>query len=415
MPDRREIALEPESASLYCKSLKRIGQAYSGEGLVARAFTSGTTYVLADLGGGTADVTVHQVTGDGGVKELHHATGGAWGGTYVDKNFVQLLHSIFGNDLIEKYQAQYPGDWVELVSMKFKTNKRTSSPNNATYVEFPFSFHLFLTNRETSAKKAIAAMGNSNLKCARGALAMKYPEVRKLFQPVFENIAEHLETIIRDVGRVEYMILAGGFATCELLQNYLRDRFEKPFGLRIIIPPESSLAVVMGAVLFGHDPTEIVSRRVRYSYGVECLGEPELDLSNLSGALELSSTDPSSVFSQLFTRMMNVSAIRLQFKTFVRRNQEVLIDEEVTHPFTPCQPNQKSADIVVYESDKEKTEGVRKIAQFSLPMPNVQLGMNRQLLISLKFGLTEIKVHSIDLSSGRRAEDSVKLDFLGAN
>ena len=403
--------MEPESASLYCKSLKRIGQSYSGEGLVTRAFKSGTTYVLADLGGGTADVTVHQVT-EGGVKELHHATGGAWGGTYVDKNFVQLLQHIFGEDVIKEYRAECPGDWVDLISMRFETNKRTASLNGATYVEFPFSFHSFLTERGSSAKEAIAAMNNSDLKCSRGALAIKYPEVRKLFQPVFENIADHLETVIGDVGGVEFMILVGGFATCDLLQTYLRERFEEPFSLRIIIPPQCSLAVVMGAVLFGHDPAEIVSRRVRYSYGIECLGEPQLDLPDLK------SEDPSHALSRLLMTMMTgVSMQRLKFKTFVERNQEVSIDEEVTYPFSPCHPRQEAAEIVVYESDTEKTqfvneEGVRKIAQMELPLPNVDLGMNRQLLVSMKFGLTEIKVHSVDLSSGKRVEGSVKLDFL---
>ena len=403
--------MEPESASLYCKSVQLIVQAAGDEGLVAQAFKSGTTYVLADLGGGTADVTVHQVT-DGGTKELHHATGGAWGGTYVDQNFVQLLYSIFGKDAIEKYKAEFPGDWVELVSVKFESNKRTASLSTATYVELPFSFHSFLSDRGSLAKEAIAAMNNSNLKFTRGSLAIKYPEVRKLFQPVFENIANHLETVIRDVGKVEFMILVGGFATCVLLQTYLRERFEEPFNLRIIVPPQCSLAVVMGAVLFGHDPAEIVSRRVRYSYGVRCLRESDFHLSDLK------SEDPSHSLSRLFMKMTTgVSMRRLRFKTFVTRNQEVSIDEEVTHSFRPCYPSQKSVKIVVYESDKKETkfvseEGVRKIAQMRLPMPKVDLGLNRELLISMKFGLTEIKVHSVDLSSKKHVEKSVKLDFL---
>ena len=403
MPDRLEIALEPESASLYCKSLKRIGQASSSEGLVARAFTSGTKYVLADLGGGTADVTVHQVTEKGGVKELHHATGGAWGGTYVDKNFVQLLHSIFGKGVIEKYEVEYPGDWVELISMKFETNKRTSSPNNATYVEFPFSFHSFLTDRKTSVKEAIAATGNSNLKCARGALAMKYPEVCKLFQPVFVNIAEHLETIIRNVGRVEYMILVGGFATCELLQNYLRDRFEKSFSLRIIIPPESSLAVVMGAVLFGHDPTEIVSRRVRYTYSMEF--RPGF----------VKGLDP---VSYCIVDDTGKERCRYRLKIFVRRNDELEVGQEVMHVFCPPSANATKVDICIYSSEillprYSTDEGVKQVARMTLPMPNTEGGYERRLHVAMRFGKTEIEVVSTDVSSSTEVRGTVKLDFLG--
>ncbi|XP_065839275.1 heat shock 70 kDa protein 12A-like isoform X2 [Oscarella lobularis] len=407
-PDKLTIALEPESASMYCKSMKRIGHSCNDEGLVTQAFTSGTTYVLADLGGGTADVTVHQVTDDGGVKELHHATGGAWGGTYVDKNFIELLEKIFGKETIEAYKTEYPGDWVELVSIKFETNKRMSAPGSTTYVEFPYSFHSFVGG--STVKDKIAAMGNANLKFTRGAVAIKYPEVRKMFEPVFQNIAEHLETIIRTVGQVQYMILVGGFATCSLLRAYLRDRFEKPFNLRIIVPFESSLAVVMGAVLFGHDPTEIRSRRLRYSYGIECLGRPELPDS---------SDFPDLSSGRFVSSMKSFKHVKLpnMFKTFVRKNQEVAIDEEVTHSFYPSHASLTAVPIRVYESDKETTirvdeDGVRRVATFSLPMPDTRLGRNRQILVSMKFGQTEFKVHSLDTSSGQEVKGRVKLDFL---
>ena len=373
---------------------------------------SGTSYLLADLGGGTADVTVHRVSGDGGVKELHHATGGAWGGTYVDKNFVELLERIFGKDIIEAYKTAYPGDWVQLISVKFEMSKRLAAPGSTTYVEFPHSFHTFIGERGSSVKNQIAAQGNVNLKCTRFTLAMKYPEVRKMFEPVFENIAEHLENVIRGVRRVQYMILVGGFATCSILQTYLRDRFEKSFNLRVIIPSESSLAVVMGAVLFGHDPDDIQSRRLRYSYGIECLGMP--DFSELPDV-----SDPSSVaLSSFMMSVLGFSDQGLKFKTFVRKNQEVAEDEEVTHPFYPVRDDQTSANIVVYESDNEKTmyiseDGVRKVASFELPMPNTRLGRNREIRVNMKFGQTEFKVHSLDTSSEKEVKGPVKLDFLG--
>ncbi|XP_065831929.1 uncharacterized protein [Oscarella lobularis] len=321
----------------------------------------------------------------------------------VDKNFVQLLHSIFGKGVIEKYEVEYPGDWVDLISMKFETNKRTSSPNNATYVEFPFSFHSFLTDRKTSVKGAIAATGNSNLKCVRGALAMKYREVCKLFQPVFVNIAEHLETIIRNVGRVEYMILVGGFATCELLQNYLRDRFEKSFSLRIIIPPESSLAVVMGAVLFGHDPTEVVSRRVRYTYSMECRPEFVEGLDPVSYCI----VDDTGTERCLH---------RLQI--FVQRNDELEVGQEVMHVFYPPSANTTKVDICIYSSEillprYSTDEGVKQVARMTLPMPNTKGGKNRRLHVAMRFGKTEIEVVSTDVSSNTEVRGTVKLDFLG--
>lgn len=52
--------------------------------------------------GGTVDITAHQILPSGSVKELHAATGGAWGGTKVDENFVNLLIEILGENFITR-------------------------------------------------------------------------------------------------------------------------------------------------------------------------------------------------------------------------------------------------------------------------------------------------------------------------
>ena len=51
--------------------------------------------------GGTVDITAHEVL-ESGVKELHHATGGACGGSYVDKNFETLMSNVLGANFINR-------------------------------------------------------------------------------------------------------------------------------------------------------------------------------------------------------------------------------------------------------------------------------------------------------------------------
>ena len=58
-------------------------------------------YVVLCVQGGTVDITAHEVL-ESGVKELHHATGGACGGSYVDKNFENFLVEILGTNFINK-------------------------------------------------------------------------------------------------------------------------------------------------------------------------------------------------------------------------------------------------------------------------------------------------------------------------
>jgi len=41
------------------------------------------------------DVSVHEKNIDGTLKELHRASGGPWGGTLVDDNFIARLSTMF--------------------------------------------------------------------------------------------------------------------------------------------------------------------------------------------------------------------------------------------------------------------------------------------------------------------------------
>jgi molecular chaperone DnaK (HSP70) len=40
---------------------------------------SGTRYIVVDCGGGTVDITVHELDSSGKLAELHKATGGPYG------------------------------------------------------------------------------------------------------------------------------------------------------------------------------------------------------------------------------------------------------------------------------------------------------------------------------------------------
>ena len=50
-------------------------------------------YIVA---GGTVDISAHEILDDNELRELHGASGGAWGGTEVDKAFEQFFADIIG-------------------------------------------------------------------------------------------------------------------------------------------------------------------------------------------------------------------------------------------------------------------------------------------------------------------------------
>jgi hypothetical protein len=56
------------------------------------------SYYLFISKGGTVDITVHEVVNDKELRELHRASGGAWGGTKVDDAFEIFLGNLLGKD-----------------------------------------------------------------------------------------------------------------------------------------------------------------------------------------------------------------------------------------------------------------------------------------------------------------------------
>ena len=68
--------------------------------------------MVVDCGGGTVDVTIHEVLGGGGLKEVEAASGDAMGSVSVDQQFKNLLRKIFSDKFIDFFKSKRPVGWV---------------------------------------------------------------------------------------------------------------------------------------------------------------------------------------------------------------------------------------------------------------------------------------------------------------
>merc|ERR1719471_1423173 len=87
-------------------------------------FRRGDKYILADLGGGTADIAVHEVLSSQSVREIARPSGGAQGSTYIDDAFVKLLERAVGKRWMEEFRITEPNKFVALLC-NFRAAKRT--------------------------------------------------------------------------------------------------------------------------------------------------------------------------------------------------------------------------------------------------------------------------------------------------
>ncbi|XP_076086869.1 heat shock 70 kDa protein 12B-like [Mytilus galloprovincialis] len=131
------IALEPEAASIYCQYLPTEKLNGADEGFTMSEV--GTKYMIIDLGGGTADITVHEKQRDGMLKEVCQATGDACGGTSIDNEFFQLFVKIVGAPLMNSLSKNDPSAYLDLFR-EFEIVKRTINPNKKGKMNFTIPF-----------------------------------------------------------------------------------------------------------------------------------------------------------------------------------------------------------------------------------------------------------------------------------
>ncbi|XP_061169414.1 heat shock 70 kDa protein 12B-like [Saccostrea echinata] len=122
IPSRRiTLALEPEAASILCQNIP-IEKLPSGKGFTISQ--AGTQYLIADIGGGTGDFTVHEKQENGTLKEISKASGGAYGGINVDRKFFQFLQKVIGARALQQLKDKEIGDYLDLLR-DFENKKRT--------------------------------------------------------------------------------------------------------------------------------------------------------------------------------------------------------------------------------------------------------------------------------------------------
>ena len=101
--DRLQLVLEPEAACVACE------QEHSN-------LKKGDKFMVLDCGGGTVDITMHQVEEKEPtlkLKEIAPPSGGPFGSTYVDLEFEKFLKDLVGDNAFGRFKPS--GEWVALM------------------------------------------------------------------------------------------------------------------------------------------------------------------------------------------------------------------------------------------------------------------------------------------------------------
>jgi molecular chaperone DnaK (HSP70) len=214
------------------------------------------------ISGGTVDITVQEVLHDNKLRELHKASGRAWGGTKVDEEFLQMIVKVVGDKVMQKFKCESKSDELDLLQ-EFEMKKHLIQPNLTRKSCFRIPIALLNAFKEeyheelTKSIKETYLANSMNL--VKDKLMVNKDMLEKLFSTVSESIINHIQDILSNplCRDVDTILMVGGFSDSLMIQEALKSSFSEK---NVIVPEDAVMAIVKGAVLFGHNPATIVSR-----------------------------------------------------------------------------------------------------------------------------------------------------------
>lgn len=388
--DQLCIALEPEAAAILCKELALERNEVDGVASFSKT-RAGTKFMVADLGGGTADITVFERQEDDSLEEISPASGGPWGGTNIDLEFETCLKSLLTPKVMDAFQMQSKGEYIEFMN-EFEIKKREAKIDKSSVtLALPVSL-VDTVSANSNAKNIQELIDRSqyreDVKLLKGnKLKFQGSLFNKLFKNTIDGIVEHIDTILKtDVkGNVDRIIVVGGFADCELLQKAIHEKFH---GKQVVIPQEAGLAVLKGAVIYGHMPEAVSARTARYTYGIQSW--PEF----------VEGTHPNS------KRVLMDGVYRCKdvFFVFIRKGQKIKPNFRKSQVFQALKPEEQSLECTVYISKDEYPEFItdsscKALGILQVPLPDYRPGRSLQVEETLIFGGTCLHVEARELNS----------------
>jgi molecular chaperone DnaK (HSP70) len=351
--------------------------------------------------GGTADITVHENLGSGRLRELHAATGGACGGTAVDREYRNMLTKVLGAEVIIRLAKDETDAYLEVLRA-FESAKRLIKPDTEgwTKVSIPYATINDLCEEIHGQKIEDLFQKSSYAEkviIKKDKMYIDASTLKKFFQPATEELVVHIKQIIenpkaKDITKV---LLVGGCAESKIFQNAVSQAIPN---VHMIVPEEAELAVLKGAVIFGHNPTVIKSRILRYTYGTEVTPDfirgvhPRCRLERICG----------------INRCLGV------FNTILSAGTEVEFGQKISQLFLTTTPFQVAIDLSIYSSPKERVQYIDDDSCFLLGKMFVELPVmtleDQPIIVEFCFGDTELSVTAKDVFTQKPCKSTFELN-----
>ncbi|VDI73321.1 Hypothetical predicted protein [Mytilus galloprovincialis] len=365
------LALEPECAAMYCRYLA-MDKKEHGDNVEIKAFDENAKFMVVDLGGGTIDITMAEVLSTGQLREIYNATGGPWGGNYINDQIIKTLKDVIGWELIRNFQADDYDDYL-LMLRQVEQIKRGLDHNSELTVSIPEKILQNIKVKDSCVQY---------VQVKKKYITLSASLMQKIFSTSVDSMIKHVENLLqkKEACSVSTILLVGGYSASNIIQRAFREKFDKKY--KIIIPLTPDMIVLKGAVIAGHRVEAIVGRMAKYHYG---LGFSAAAVSGRS--ISIGDHDNKTFFS------------------IIKKGQKIIVGEVVTQYEIVLKAKSTWANLEMYttKDDNPRTiidmEHFTKIGNISVKLP--QFKRESILILTISYDETEFKVVATDKNTGR--------------
>eukprot|EP00947_MAST-08B_sp_MAST-8B-sp1_P001498 g1498.t1 len=393
--ERLVLALEPEAASL------AVG---AGQDLSGKLLRQGSKYMVLDCGGGTTDITVHEVRKVKPQVELSEVispTGGDWGGCKVDEEFIK-----FFSDFTQIQDLKATAAGVQVLKV-WELQKLTMTLGQAVSIAAPSTLLVDIaetgkTFRSLSDEYNQRHPSEPDIVVKRTRIVIPFATVQSFYKPVVDKIAAHAKELMRkpELVGTSYIVMVGGFSKSDILFEAVKEACAGE-GVAVVKHPQADAAIVEGGVRFANNPTTIRDRVAKLTYGVNCVLKYDKDM------------DEGHEDDKFWRDDKKEFHVYNRFSKFVSCGDKLELDQEVTKNYSPVQEDAQNVTFDIYTSRHPKPRwvtdaGCSKLSSVSIAVTGSGDRRKQNLKVTFAFGDTEIKV-KVENESGRTSLAS--LDF----
>ncbi|KAH3815777.1 hypothetical protein DPMN_144308 [Dreissena polymorpha] len=240
-------------------------------------------------------------------------------------------------------------------------------------------------HQSLSERLASLKYGRKVFTRGRDKLGVNSSIIQNWFTEPVSKTVNHISRVLKEqrMKDVGLIVLVGGFADSPYVQQRFRQELPEK---QLIVPGEAGLAVLKGAVMFGHKPDIISSRVMDHTYGVkinEIYDEEKHPIDK-------------KVYRQGEWRVENC------FEIFVRANDDVPVDSKVTRNFTlsdnpdyvVIHRTQNEDPIFTTESGCDILGTLAVDAEIGIPL------LEQEIQVTFMFGDTDLHVLCTHFNTG---------------